>query len=309
MLTVFATPKPFTDPHIALIQRNAIVSWTLLRPTPEVILFGDEPGVSDLCRELGLIHFPDVARNRFGTPLVNSVFEQVERRASRKMLCYVNADIILMNDFARAVDLMNSYRPPFLLGGQPWDLDIQSELKFGVRWEAELRQVAERRGTLRYVLSTDYFVYSRGLWSELQPFALGRAYFDNALLFSARRRGAKLIDATRVVVAVHQSHGYPAELGGENQLTNVEARENIDLAGGRARLYCWNNATHRLTPAGPALYFAGLLRILGPFSPTLARWRSYWYVALKLTRPVRHALGIRAGRVSRRSLSKREPAA
>ena len=26
-LTIFSVPKPFTDPHINLIQRNAIQSW------------------------------------------------------------------------------------------------------------------------------------------------------------------------------------------------------------------------------------------------------------------------------------------
>ena len=39
MLTLFAVPKPFRD-HTAMIQRNAITSWTLLRPHPQIILFG-----------------------------------------------------------------------------------------------------------------------------------------------------------------------------------------------------------------------------------------------------------------------------
>jgi hypothetical protein len=69
MLTIFACPKPFTDPHIAIIQRNAITSWTLLRPRPEIILFGDEPGVTEICKELGLRHVGEVERNEYGTPL------------------------------------------------------------------------------------------------------------------------------------------------------------------------------------------------------------------------------------------------
>ena len=40
LLTLFSAPKPFTDPHIALIQYNAIQSWTLL-PDVEIILLGD----------------------------------------------------------------------------------------------------------------------------------------------------------------------------------------------------------------------------------------------------------------------------
>jgi hypothetical protein len=45
LITLFSAPKPFTDPHIAMIQRNAIYSWTLL-PDVEVILLGEERPVS-----------------------------------------------------------------------------------------------------------------------------------------------------------------------------------------------------------------------------------------------------------------------
>ena len=41
MLTIFSCPKPFRG-HFGMIQRNAIRSWTLLKPTPDVILIGDE---------------------------------------------------------------------------------------------------------------------------------------------------------------------------------------------------------------------------------------------------------------------------
>ena len=37
-LTIFSAPKKFTDPHIDIIQRNAIQSWQHLGPDVEVIL-------------------------------------------------------------------------------------------------------------------------------------------------------------------------------------------------------------------------------------------------------------------------------
>ena len=42
LLTVFSAPKPFTNPHIALIQRNALQSWLNLGDGVEVLLVGDE---------------------------------------------------------------------------------------------------------------------------------------------------------------------------------------------------------------------------------------------------------------------------
>ena len=37
MLTIFATAKPFRG-HDGIIQRNAVASWTRLRPQPESVL-------------------------------------------------------------------------------------------------------------------------------------------------------------------------------------------------------------------------------------------------------------------------------
>ena len=50
LLTIFTAPKPFTDPHIDLIQRNALRSWLALEDV-EVFVVGDED--QQLCaREL-----------------------------------------------------------------------------------------------------------------------------------------------------------------------------------------------------------------------------------------------------------------
>ena len=73
LLTIFSAPKPFTDPHIAIIQRNAIGSWMRL-PETEVFLVGEESGMAETAREFGVRHLPNVARNPEGTPLVSSIF-------------------------------------------------------------------------------------------------------------------------------------------------------------------------------------------------------------------------------------------
>src|ERR1041384_2312036 len=102
MLTLYTIPKPFRD-HIGVIQRNAIHSWTRLRPRCEIILFGDDAGVAAAAAELGVRHVPAIARNEYGTPLVSDVFAQAQRLATHELLCYINADIILTGDFLPAV--------------------------------------------------------------------------------------------------------------------------------------------------------------------------------------------------------------
>src|ERR1051325_4314369 len=103
MLTLFAVPKPFTG-KIATLQRNAIRSWTCLNPKPQILLIGDEAGTAEAAAELGVQHLFPVARNSFGTPLINDVIEKAEAASEDKIFCYINADIILLDDFMRAVE-------------------------------------------------------------------------------------------------------------------------------------------------------------------------------------------------------------
>ena len=103
-ITFFSAPKPFTNPHIAMIQRNAIRSWTLL-PDVEVILLGEEEGLAKAAHELGVRHISQVKRNANGTPLISSMFELARKNSSSDLLCIINADMILMPDFVEAARL------------------------------------------------------------------------------------------------------------------------------------------------------------------------------------------------------------
>ena len=101
MITLFACPKLFHG-HINIIQRNAIKSWTLLKPKPEIILLGIDKEVAEVCEEFGLIYIAGIDRNEYGTPLVNSIFQVAQERATYPIVCYINSDIILMSEFMRA---------------------------------------------------------------------------------------------------------------------------------------------------------------------------------------------------------------
>ena len=78
MLTIFTTAKPFRD-RIATIQRNALQSWTLLHPDVEVIVFGDDPGSAEACRDLGLRHEPQIDRTEFGSIRVDAMFARAQQ--------------------------------------------------------------------------------------------------------------------------------------------------------------------------------------------------------------------------------------
>src|SRR6185503_111473 len=121
LITLFSAPKPFTDPHIAMIQRNAIKSWTLL-PDVDVILLGEETGLAETAREFNVKHIPDVARNESGAPLISSMFQLARENSHTELLCIVNADMILMSDFIEAAKQAARLKDKFVLLSQRWDL-------------------------------------------------------------------------------------------------------------------------------------------------------------------------------------------
>jgi hypothetical protein len=123
LITLFSAPKPFTDSHIATIQHNAIKSWTLL-PDVEVLLIGDEQGVAETAKELGVKHLLDVTCSEGGTPLISSMFQLARENSISDLLCIINADMILMSDFVEAAQQAVKLRDKFVLLSQRWDLDV-----------------------------------------------------------------------------------------------------------------------------------------------------------------------------------------
>lgn len=246
MLTLFTMPKPFRG-HIGVIQRNAIQSWLRLRPSCEIILLGDDEGTAAVAVELGVRHAPQVARNEYGTPLVNSLLREAERVAAYPLLCYVNADIILMSDFLAAVGQVIFEAPYFLLVGQRWDLDVEKPLIFDNDWESNLRSRVARKGQLHGHTGMDYFVYRTGLWGKVPPFAIGRRTWDQWLMYQARQQGASIIDLTKMVMAVHQNHALPVA---KTITTHPEIEHNLALAEGRSYAATLSSATHKLTRRG-----------------------------------------------------------
>jgi len=298
MLTLFSIPKPFRG-HIAVIQRNAIRSWTLLRPACEIILFGDDEGTAEVAAEFGVRHVPDVARNEFGTPLVSDLFAQAQRLASHDLLCYVNADIILLSDFIKAVQQVTNWKRRFLMVGQRWDVDINELWDFKQSdWEEQLQAYVSEHGKLHPRTGIDYFVFPRGLWESLPPFALGRTVWDNWLIYSARARRAPVIEATQAVTIVHQNHDYThIPDGAEGAWKGPEAQRNLALAGGYAHVFTLKDATHRLTLSGPKVDLSRSrlrrhLETLPILFPNLRPLTKLGKLLARISRPFRVKLGL-----------------
>ena len=248
MITLFAIPKAFTGPA-GLIQRNALSSWTRLGEEVEVLLVGDDDGVAQAAREAGVRQVAEVERTEYGTPLLSSAFALARAASTRRLLAYVNADIVLLPDFVAAVRRIR-FRS-FLCLGRRWDVDVMEELPTGGDYERRVRSLVAARGKLALPDAIDYFVFERaGPLAELPPFAVGRPGWDNWMIHRARSLGLPVVDATRVLTAVHQNHDYahvPEPSG--YRWYGPEATANFALMKGLERFQT-RHATHVLTRFG-----------------------------------------------------------
>jgi hypothetical protein len=85
----------------------------------------------------------------------------------------------------------------------------------------------------------------------MPPFAVGRVAYETWCLYTARAKKADLIDATKVVVSVHQNHDYSHHPQGEVGVgRGIEARRNREMAGGKPYFFIIKDRTHILTRKG-----------------------------------------------------------
>ncbi len=233
LITIFSAPKPFTDPQIATIQRNALTSWTKL-PEVRVVLLGDEPGLAEVAAELGVLHLRELPRSPSGAPRMDAMFRLAREASPTPLYAIVNADILLLEDFVETAKKVAEQRKKFVLMGQRWDLEQSTLLDFSTGWQAKLRAKVTSQGSLHRPAGSDYFLFPIVCYAKIPPFTIGRAGWDNWMIYHARQSGFPAIDATAEVLVIHQNHNYAHLPGGQPHYKHPETDENIRLAGGRA---------------------------------------------------------------------------
>ena len=261
-LTLFSAPKPFTDPHIRTIQRNAIQSWKALGPDVQVVLIGNEEGLAETTAELGVQHIPNVTRNASGTPLVSSIFELARNASQSPILAYINADIITLPNFLEGANKAAQLAERFLLVGQRWDLDVRTVMDFGPEWIECLENDLKDRGRLHARGGSDYFIFPRGCFTKIPDFAIGRAGWDNWMIYECRRNGWPCVDATDTIRVIHQDHDYSHLPQGQPHYRLPETFENVHLAGGERTIFSLLDTNSRLVD--------------GRLTPAKMNWKKFW---------------------------------
>jgi hypothetical protein len=252
-VTIFALPKPFggkTD----LIQRNAIQSWARLKPDVEVLLLGDEAGIKETAEELGVRHASGLKSNEHGTPLLNSAFQLAHQESTTDYLAYCNCDVILTRDFPNSIKRLSdeAHFGQFVAFGQRTDLNVDRAIDFDQSIQVErLLKECQSEGVRSSNVCKEYFIFNRQLYKTIPPFAVGRGNWDNWMIHSAKQNRVPVINLSKMVTAIHQSHDYShASLNRWGcYVSGAEAKENRRLGGG-SHIISGSTANWKLTRDG-----------------------------------------------------------
>ncbi|HWZ99908.1 MAG TPA: hypothetical protein VN025_19280 [Candidatus Dormibacteraeota bacterium] len=284
-LTILAVPKAFQG-HISVIQRNAIASWTNLKPRPDIRLYGTEDGMAEAAAELGVRHETEIARNEFGTPMLDDLLARARGFAQTPLLCYVNSDIILLQEFLDAMTGVQKKFPQFLGVAHRLNIDLEEPIDFAHNGEEKLRREILPKGTPGNPTAIDLFVFPPNTYTNVPPLILGRAWFDQWLIKDARARKIPVVDITRVARAIHQNHEYLHIAGGQQgAYWGEEARRNLAIYGGVPHTHTLLNVSHELLEDGS-------IRTVHFRRERAAVKRFFWKTVVNPTVGIRRKLGL-----------------
>jgi hypothetical protein len=213
------------------------------------------------------------------------MFAQADDLAADEVMAFVSADIVLTQGSLEAVRIAMQWSSRFLLVAQRHDVEVRKLMEFDAGWEQRWAADAVARGKLHSDGAIDWFVYPRGQYKDIPPFAIGRTSYDNWLLWKTVDSEIPLIDATSFVTLIHQDHDY-SHVKAVDVWNGAEAVENRKWIQHWTNYYTITHATWKLGTDGTVARASG-------WRYRMARPRQILSHALRASRRIRNRLRTR----------------
>jgi len=200
-ITLFTIPQAF-ETEYDLMQWNAIKSWTLLNPKPDIFLLGNAPGVASIANGLGLYHIPNVYQNSS----ISEIAKWLDRIINNPILVYINPCMILTKDFTNAIQKIHNNQDHFFLTGQYRIIQTEGTIDFNNQWQHQLRVMADKQGMPQQQLQDIYLVFTKHLLKQLFVLDSRLEYtWEQQLFYAALRKYYPIIDGSPIITAFLQT--------------------------------------------------------------------------------------------------------
>ena len=205
ILTLFTTWAEESDRYP--VHNLTVRNWQSLRPYVIPVVFTNQASIADDCRRKGWDVLPVRISANGGIPVLKFMFLDAISTYNTTFYGYGNSDILFTDSLIETLAWLKmsvKLDKPILIIGKRTNVNYVG-VKEMVTWK-KLSAVASSRGKLFRGLAEDYFITTRFYpWKNIPEVVIGRPAFDNWLVYHTRKQNQTVIDATRTILAVHQT--------------------------------------------------------------------------------------------------------
>lgn len=196
-LLILSTMKPMIEPFITE-QTNSVLSWTKLRIKPTIIIFGNDKGVPEFCKTHDLIN-KEVKTNEKGVPYISDIFnkgyeymdlmdsllpdETNKNKEYYDYVMYINADILLMDDFCDTIEAFDKTFPDTkscLITSIRYNIKNFTLIDFeDEKWKTKVSE--NFKGEYEKPDGIDIFLHKKNNYKNMPNFAIARMWYDSYL--------------------------------------------------------------------------------------------------------------------------------
>ena len=224
LLTLFTSWNDDSRRH--LVRNHTVKNWASLLPFVIPVVFTDEKRIASECRRKGWNVLPVRVAAADGIPVLKHMFEDVMAAYNTTFYAYSNSDILYTDTL---IDTLASYafrlydsldiasststvqlvkssdiQKPVLIIGRRVNVENVTETESST-WK-NITSTARRRGELFSQWAMDYFITTKFYpWKDIAEVVVGVLYYDDYLVYNARKQNHTVIDATKTLLALHQT--------------------------------------------------------------------------------------------------------
>ena len=205
LLVIFTT---FTDSAEKYVCRNnTIRNWLSFGGTVKPIFFSDDTNLIARVKEKGW-HVLLPSKTAVGIPILKYMYMDVMKHYPSKFYAYVNGDILFTQglvdtlQFILSAKKINQTHPMLIVGQRTNVKHVSAE---NASSHENIIKIS-KTGKLFTTWGEDYFITNSNYpWKDCPEVVVGRVAYDNWLVLNANKRRHTTIDATRTLLALHQT--------------------------------------------------------------------------------------------------------
>jgi hypothetical protein len=196
-------------------ETDALASWTKLVPPHNVIVFAADTATCDFVKRRYAFRCEldtQCMNQDYQRPEIGCVWKRAVQLSSTELMSYVNADIMLFEDFTDTIKAVSNQlgNSHFVLVGKRTDQEpVPNPIELDSERD-ELYQAAQTR-TAHNSGAMDYWVFRRSVldlvprtYKTFMPFLAGVYRWDNVLLSKfILSDNVTVVDSTKAITALH----------------------------------------------------------------------------------------------------------